>query len=354
MKHGGDIYDHRVELDFSVNLNPLGTPDAILRSVERAKDRIGVYPEYTQDSLRNLIADTLGIRPDSVYAGSGASELLMAAVRALQPKKALLFEPAFSGYAHALTAAGCEMIRHPLFEENGFVLTEEDLAALNEDIDVVFVCDPANPSGLNIGDDVQLKLLERAEQNHAAVILDESFFPLSDQAYDRGNGKQAGDRAEARLKRFSHLIILRSLTKLFAMPGIRAGYAIASPELIAAVAMQLPEWNLSVVAEEAIRAGMEVLKETDFAKSSIAMIQRERSYLADRLKECGLTVYESHAPYLLFTGPQNLYEALLARGILIRDCSDFYGLEKGYFRVAVRDRTDNEKLAEALRMILCR
>ncbi len=354
MKHGGDIYNNRVELDFSVNLNPLGTPDEITAAIRHAQERISCYPEYTQNTVRRMIGAALQLDPASVYAGSGASELLMAAVRALHPKKALLFEPAFSGYAHALAGTDCEIVRHLLKEENAFALTKEDLTALTKDIDLVFVCDPANPTGANVRDEVLTELLSRAAQNHTAVILDESFFPLSDQAHDNGKGQAAGDRADTLTKEFENLIILRSLTKLFAIPGIRAGYVIASPDFIRRLTAQLPEWNLSVVAEEAIRAGMEVLSKTDFTEQSIRMIQTERAYLAATLRECGLTVYESQAPYLLFAGPDDLYEKLLQQGILIRACSDFYGLKKGTYRIAVRDHADNEKLAGALRKILCR
>ena len=214
----------------------------------------------------------------------------------------------------------------------------EDLAAIDEGIDLIIVCDPASPGGWNIQDGVMQELLLRAAKTGAFVILDESFYHLSDAGET--------DRAARLIGSYENLIIIRSLTKTLAIPGIRIGYAIGSGQRISSLRERLPEWDLSIIGEAAVIAGMKVLCESDFPAVSLSVIQRERKYLADSLRATGLFVFESNAPYLLFKGPKNLYQKLLERGILIRDCRDYEGLGEGCFRVAVKMHKENEKLIQ--------
>ncbi len=350
MAHGGDIYRNKVHTDFSVNLNPMGTPEEVSKALEGALLRSGCYPDPEQEAVRSVMAEKLGISSENVIAANGASALLMAAVRAIMPKHALLFEPCFSGYHHALLAPGCQITTCTTKEEAGFTFTEEDTTVLHEGVDVVFVCDPASPSGKNAEEGVLEKLLSKAKAIGATVILDESFYPLSDACIrNAGKGAAKEDRAMRLLGNYENLIIIRSLTKTLALPGIRIGYALGSKDEIRRIKDQLPQWDLSVMGEEAIQAGMRVLYESDYLEASRAMIQRERTYLADSLRSLGFFVYESNAPYLLFKASEDLYQKLLEQGILIRDCRDYEGLGAGYFRIAVKIHEENEKLIQTIR-----
>lgn len=344
MKHGGNVYENKVNMDFSVNLNPLGIPPEISDALQRSLDNAGRYPDPAQNDVRSSIAHALKLDKDCVYAGSGASQLILASVMALTPSKALLFEPGFSGYRHVLSAAGCPVLSHLLSEENGFAITKEDLKALSPDTDLVFVCDPINPTGLNVRDDVLYKLLERAASYHTAVILDESFYLMSDKASDGFT-----DRSAKLLSEFDNLYIIRSLTKLLAVPGVRIGYALSDPANIDKLIMQLPEWNLSAAGEEAIKAGMKLITKTDLISKTVKVILNERDFLRTGLKDMGLTVFDSNSLYILFRGPVGLYDRLLEKGILIRDCSDIPGLGPGFYRIAVKTHEDNEILMEAVR-----
>ena len=353
MTHGGDIYRNKVHMDFSVNLNPCGTPEEVTKAFQEGLLRCDQYPDPEQEAVRGVIAEKLGIHAENVIAASGASALLMATVRAIRPKKALLFEPAFSGYRYALTAAGCEITVCNTAEETGFVLTEKELDAIHQDMDLVFVCDPASPSGKNIEEDVLKKLFSRAEAIGASVLLDESFYQLSDAWMRRDQRKPgSGDHAARYLQSYDNLIIIRSLTKTLALPGIRIGYALSGRDLIQKVKDQLPQWDLSVPGEKAILAGMRVLYESEYLLSSHDRIQEERRYLTDSLQSMGLFVFASNAPYLLLKGPKDLYQKLLEQGILIRDCSDYEGLGQGYFRIAVKQHEENEALIKTRRGIL--
>ncbi len=343
MTHGGDIYRNKVNIDFSVNLNPLGTPERVKAAVAESIGRASFYPDIRQEEVRNAIAGALGIDRSLVYAGSGASELIMALVRAARPKKALLFEPAFSGYEYALKAAGCEILRYYPGEEKSFALTGGDVAAIEEDCDILFVCDPSNPSGQSIDEGVLAAILDKAARINAVVCLDESFFLMSDKAV-------RDVRMRNRLaEEYKNLIIVRSLTKILAMPGIRMGYVLAAPDIIGRISRQLPEWNLSVCCEAGIKAGMKEIYETDFIRRTVEMIKMERKKLAESLTGFGFKVYDSDTSFLLFKGPVDLYQKLLKRGILIRDCREFDGLGKGYYRIAVRSHEDNKRLVSILR-----
>lgn len=346
-RHGGDIYRNRIDIDFSVNLNPLGTPSSVMDALKSALKRVECYPDPFQEDVRRKLADLHGLDRENVYAGCGASELIQAAIRAINPKRALLFEPGFSGYRYALESVGCVMTHHPLSEGNGFAPAKEDIRAISTDIDIVFVCDPLSPSGINIDDELIDCILDEAKNNKAAVILDESFYEMSDKA-----AAAAANRSRELIMKYDNLFIIRSLTKLLAIPGIRAGYAISSCANIRRMIRQLPEWNLPVTSEEAIKAGIRAISETGLVQETVRLIRKERDYLSGILKGYGFKVIDSNTSYILFRGPDDLYDKLLGRGILIRDCSDYEGLEKGWYRTAVKDHMCNEKFAEALREIM--
>ena len=358
MSHGGDIYRNKVNMDFSVNLNPLGPQEEILNAVRNSIGMVSKYPDLEQEGLREILATALGLNRNYVFAGNGASELIMAVVRAVKPRKALLFEPVFSGYEYALKSLEysdyenyeknrSRILKYQLEEDNDFRLTEEDLHVINEDIDLIFLCDPVNPTGWNIDEDILIKILDKAKSNNTYVCIDESFFLMSDKAlYDMDTGK--ANRAEL-VRRYDNLIIIRSLTKLLAMPGIRMGYVLSLPQNIQRIKKQLPEWNLSVTSEVAIREGMRVITETDFIQRVVAEIRCERSYLQNELKNLGFKIFDSDTSFLFFKGPENLYEKLLEENILIRDCSDFSGLQKGFYRIAVKSHRENVELIRVLR-----
>ena len=353
--HGGDVYRNQVHTDFSVNLNPLGTPASVTDAIRSSLEKADRYPDLAQEQVRSVIADAVDLQRENVYAGSGASELLMAAVRAADPKKAFLFEPCFSGYHHALQAVGCEIKRHITDVSKGFAITDSDIDAMERDVDLIIVCDPLCPAGRHVSEEILRRIFDRAGAQRATVILDESFYFLSDGAgyYDQGNRMDHSyDRTATLIREYDHLIIIRSMTKLLAIPGIRCGYAMGSPEMTERLKQQLPEWNLSVVAQEVIKAGIGVIEETDFVERSAVMIRKERDYLTLNLRQMGMKVFDSQAPFLLFTGPEHLHEELLKQGTLIRDCSDYLGLGSGYFRIGVKKHSENEMLIKAMRGII--
>ena len=334
MGHGGDIYRNKVKMDFSVNLNPAPVPEAIRSAMEEGMKNAGVYPDPEQESVRSALAELERVETDNIFAGNGASEMILAAVRAVSPRMALLIEPGFSGIRHALQSLPSVKIREfHLREDQGFTLTRDILTMLDEDVDLLYLADPWNPTGQNPDPGLLDEILQAAAKNHIMVLLDQSFYLLS------AAGREAGIPENLR-RYFGNLIIIRSFTKLFALPGIRMGYAVSSPDHIRHIRKQLPEWNLSSAAGSVMTAGAALLKDGRNSVFDHADAEKERLFLSEALKNRGFRVYPSDTIFLLFRAPEGLYERFLARGVLIRDCSDYPGLN-GYCRIAVKDHGSN-------------
>lgn len=346
MNHGGDIYRNNIELDFSVSLNPVQVPATFAQAFEKGLARAGVYPDLRQERIRKVLAEANGVQPSQVYAGNGASELLLAVVRALAPKQVLLVEPGYIGYHHVLSGIGTQEVSgYFLKRENGFALDEDIASATTPGTDLLFLCDPWNPTGENIEEGLLTKILEKAAVCKTTVLLDRSFYLLS----DRWNAKQ--DLASL-LQTFPNLIVLTSYTKVLGLPGVRMGFVVASDAWIQKIALQLPEWNLSVMAEEVMAAGVQLIRETDFVEQSAKCIQSGREYLTKALTELGFTVYPSRSNFILFHADADLTESLKKRGILIRNCGDFAGLTDCDYRIGVKDMAANETLVRHLGEIM--
>ena len=227
---------------------------------------------------------------------------------------------------------------------------EESRSAISkvlEDTDMVFICDPVNPTGCDISDEILEEILKKSAENDIAVCVDESFMPMSDKAVEQGRIDLA-----KHINEYDRLYVIRSLTKLFAMPGIRMGYVLSSPEGIEKLCAQLPEWNLPVTAEAAIIEGIKLIKDTSFISDTVKLIKKEREYLTGELTKHGLKIFPGRTSFILCKGPGKLYEKLLERGVLIRDCSEDPGLGAGFFRIAVKDHESNMKLSAIIGEIL--
>ena len=344
MIHGGDIYGRKVRYDFSVSVNPSQRPEAVRDAMVAAAERVEAYPDIMQREFREKLAQFERLEPDEIWGGNGASELLMGIAYWLRPKRAALLAPCFYGYRHVLSALGdCQIVEFPLDVTHGFLLSEEFLDWLAVvDVDALFIANPNNPTGRLVAPGLMAQILARCRAAGAAVVLDESFLRTS-----------SGGRSERRrLAEFPNLYVVDAFTKLFAIPGARAGYVVSAAENIAGVRSRLPEWNMSSFATSAALACLETMATTDFVAESVHTIERERRYLTDALRSMGLRVFDSDTNFLLFYSETPLARALLTKGILIRDCRNFAGLTAGFYRIAVRARAENEILVAAIAELL--
>ncbi|MBQ5431102.1 MAG: aminotransferase class I/II-fold pyridoxal phosphate-dependent enzyme [Lachnospiraceae bacterium] len=345
MIHGGYIYDREIITDFSVNLNPLPMPQEIQKALLQSISRIHCYPDPLQQKARECLALLHNIRQDQVLGGNGASELIFGIVSMLQPKKALLLRPGFYGYEHALKAVNCQIRDFCLKEEEGFLPDEKILPYLTEDLDLLFLTNPNNPTGKLINDSLLRKILIRCRDKKISVLLDECFYEMS------SSEEKIADRYRELLFHYPNLYVLKAFTKLFRIPGVRTGYVLSDAKNLLRLRNHLPEWNMSVIAQDATVACSTYLMETDYIKRTKALIDKERTFLENRLEAMGIKVFDSDCSFLLMRSEQNLYRQLLEHRILIRDCSNFKGLKEGYYRMAVKGREENQRVVAELSSI---
>ncbi len=363
MIHGGDIYRHPVQYDFSVSLNPMGIPpgvrEAILGAAEEQICRPS-YPQYDNSSLKESVSGFLkGQESESgripsdageserLLVGNGASELLMCLCQTIRPKKALIPVPSFYGYERACDAVGCKIRFYDLRPENGYLPDQDMLLQLTEDIDLVMLANPNNPTGRLTERGYLMELLVKCRQNRIAVLLDESFI-----WFCHGTPSMTEVAEE-----FGNLFILGSFTKLFSIPGIRLGYLYGSDtEQISRIGKNLAEWNVSAAAQKVGCACTEektwIIRTQEYVKAERDYLWRGLEQVAESHRNAGLKLFESDANYLMLCCRLPLYDELLGRGILIRNLENMRGLPGGFYRIGIRSREENEVLIRTIREVI--
>ncbi len=334
--HGGDIYRNEVKLDFSVNVNPLGMPESVAAALHGAVERCGSYPDIKAEKLKKAVSESVGIPEEYLLFGNGVSELFMAVMHGIKPEKTVIPVPSFYGYEYAAKAAGGEIIYYVMKQENSFCPGADIDAVLTKDVQLLFLANPNNPVGNLLGRKTLLCLLQHCQEKGIYVVLDESFIEF------------CGERFSmlAEIEALDCLILIRTFTKIFSIPGVRLGYLICSnPKIRNKIATQLPEWNLSGFAQE---AGCVCAGQREFIRETENYIKTERQLLEEGLKKKGFRVFPSCANFIMFYSDEDLYEKLLEKGILIRDCRNFRGLGQGFYRIAVKTRKENEILLDAI------
>lgn len=344
--HGGDIAGFerlhgRAPLDFSASLNPLGMPAGVTRAARDAVDKAEPYPDPLCRKLREAMADKLSLNADWIFCGNGAADVIHRLTLARRPARALLVAPSFAEYERALHIAGCEIVYHDLDREGAFAIDKRYLERLTPDIDIAFLCQPNNPTGGLLDREFIVRALGRCEQNGTLLVVDECFVPFVDAPDSVGMTGWLGEHPS--------LFLLGSFTKLYAMAGLRLGFGLCSDiVLVEQVCAAGQPWSVSSVAQA---AGLAALAEDAYVEESLAVVRRERQWLAEQLRALGIEP-AGEANYLFFhTDIPRLADALAEDGILIRDCANFRGLRRGDYRIAVRSRDENARLIAALRRI---
>ncbi|WP_148409146.1 pyridoxal phosphate-dependent aminotransferase [Murimonas intestini] len=340
--HGGDIYSRSFELDYSVNINPLGIPRAVKEAAEKGVALSEHYPDVQCRTLKRAIERKEGVSREAVICGNGAAELIFAIALGIRPGKALLAAPGFAEYEQALRAAGCSISYYTLKEENGFEAGRDFVDMVTEDLDIVFLCNPNNPTGIAYSRDFLRDVLVKCRECKVVLVVDECFIEFMDSPMEY--------TMRPFLEEYDNLFLLKAFTKTYAMAGLRLGYGLSSSRaLLEAMAAVMQPWNVSIPAQ---MAGTAALAETGYVESARNLIRSERKYLTDNLRQLGLTVYDGAANFIFFKGPVNLGEACKDAGILLRDCSNYHSLGAGYFRIAVRTRKENELLVKTMQRIM--
>ena len=350
-EHGGTIFAVARELgispgellDFSASINPLGPPPGVWPAIEEAFSWVGHYPDTACTGLRLLLAEKLGVAPEQLVVGNGSTELIHLIPRQgrFSRKRALLVAPTFSEYGHGLELAGWSFDYLFLSPGDGFAL---ELSRVEERLgggyDLLYLCNPGNPTGRLYSRDEVGALLGLCREAGTFCVLDEAFMDFCEDG-----------AALPLLARNDGFLILRSMTKFYGFPGIRLGYALGSGKIIAELERLRPPWSVGTLAQA---AGMAALADRGHGENTVALVTAERGRLAEGLAGMpGVKVYPGAANYLLGEltcggTAGELARRLLGRRILIRDCSNFPGLNGRFFRVAVRGAVENGLLLEGI------
>ena len=444
--HGGDVYRRAVDLDYSVNINPLGMPPRACAAAKHGVDQSTAYPDWKVEKLRDAVVSFLnrkfaavvppaganadirvpsvGMRAESVTAsapagaavpvpeeietyeacsggpravvpewitfGNGAADLIYRLMQVLRPQQVVVAAPAFAEYSVAAKRVGAQVVPIYLSEAADFSFTPAVEATLIRAIEAapsgsaVFLCNPNNPDGNVIRAGVLQRIATSCEAHRSWLIVDECFLPFlrSDDATNSSGGQEAGEReprtpvcpsevsdvAQERypseracsmvpsLRAFEHLVILRAFTKIYGMPGLRLGYMLTVAQALTdAVRATMTPWEINLPAQ---LAGVAALEETEFVEKTRALIRAERTFLVQTLPTLPYVekvyVPASDANFILFRteeGAPDLKALLLDRGVLIRACGNYEGLDARYYRICVRTHAENLELIQRWRAL---
>lgn len=336
--HGGDIYGGGVRLDFSVNVNPLGMPPAAREALAGGIGEDVRYPDPYCRALRGALAQRYAVPAEAILCGGGASDLLFRLCACLRPRRVLQAAPTFSEYGRCAALFGAEVRSYPLRRENGFAGESGFLAALTPGTDMVFLCSPNNPTGRLWDGALLREIALQCGENGTYLVLDECFLPFTE-----------GESLVPLLAECPHLLILRAFTKIFGMAGLRLGVLLGEPALLERIAAWGPEWAVSTAAQ---RAGLAALQEQGWEERTRALAARERSAVGQALQSMGVTVYPSDANFLLCRAPRPVAEGMAARGVPVRRCGNFPGLDERDFRVGLKTAEEDRIFLDTLQEVL--
>lgn len=333
--HGGNVHKASTELgipckkivDFSANINPLGLSSKGLKNIKRNISNVLNYPDPNYSKLKKSLSEYYGVDRDQVLLGNGAIQLIYSYTRLKNKGKALIPAPGFVEYEKALLQSGWSI---SLYSSKSEIIPD--------DVDVIFICNPNNPTGVSYSESFLINLLERCKNSKTDLFLDEAFTEYS--AYPSLSNY---------INKYNNLYILKSLTKFFAIPGLRLGaFLTSNKEFLENSTNNFIPWSINSVVEDYIVSGV---KDKKYIKRSIKYIKNERYWLYKKLCNIdGLKVYRSQGNYLLFkiSSGIDLSSILKKRGILIRSCSNYNNLDSSYYRVAVKKHFLNRLLIKHL------
>lgn len=353
--HGGNIYEAARRygyaeskiLDFSSNVNPLGPSPVAKRAANKALSFIGRYPDPDLLELRTAIARYFGIKSGHVLCGNGSNTLIHLIPRVFRPKKVLIPFPTYSEYAVAAEDAGGEVVPVSLLESEGFRLDPIEMSFALKDADMAFLCNPNNPTGRAVPKAEMLEIVRFAHEHGVRLVVDEAFMDFD---------YMDSDSVIKEAVESSHLICVRTFAAFFGMPGLRIGYAVSDEKTIAALHDSQEPCPVSIPAEQAAIA---VLGDWSYIRKTRRLVEKERNRLLSALRILpGVETFPCAANFILIkvtsTDVPTFIDKLGERGMLVRDCSSFPGLDGRYIRITVRTGWDNRRLMKAFRELLVR
>ncbi|WP_353684577.1 threonine-phosphate decarboxylase CobD [Thermodesulfovibrio sp. 3907-1M] len=343
MRHGGDIYTvseltgkspYEI-LDMSSSVNPLPLPEKIKKKVIEKFPFLHKYPDTEARAFVRTLSELYDIPSEKIICGNGLTELIYLTVQALKPESVLLLEPTFTEYERACKFNDINDI------ERIFSLSKEKIIEMlwktmkERKYAMVFICNPNNPTGWLIEKSEILKLASLYEDT--IFVVDEAFIDFVPE--------------ESLFREVSpNIIVLRSLTKFYGLAGLRFGYAVASIQIVERIKKYRHPWSINSLAQ---LIAEEIIRDEDFKRQSYEFFKSEKDFFERSLNELKLKYFPSVANFYLFEIPKKgVFQYMIERGVLIRDCSNFYGLNENFIRVSVKSRAENERFFKEMKEFL--
>ncbi|MDE6671268.1 MAG: aminotransferase class I/II-fold pyridoxal phosphate-dependent enzyme [Ruminococcus sp.] len=338
--HGGNIYKYRNFFDFSANINPIGMPESVRKAVIESADLWQKYPDPYCTELTEKISEKEKISAGQIVCGNGADDIICRIIAFLRPKNAVICVPCFSEYARLLSGNDCKIRTYFLYEKNNFSVKPDIIKYINENTDIIFLCSPNNPTGNTINPEILRNIAEKCLSAGTILVCDECFMDFVEDNKNKTSMNFLN----------KNMIIIKAFTKIYAMAGLRLGYGIfGDSELAGKVRCTGQYWSVSAPAQI---AGITALDESGYIEKTLNYIGKERNFLTNELSGLGFKVFPAEANFIFFRSNFPVWEILKKEKILIRNCENYNGLDKNFFRIAVRTHEENIVLISALRRAL--
>ncbi len=354
--HGGNVWEisekYKIPvdqlIDFSISTNPLGAPEKALQSIRQNLNLIYHYPDPDHEWLLEALSNSVSVKPNNVVIGNGSTELiyLFTEIFLENGTEAVIPVPTFSEYKAAIERFGGNMVFVKCNPAKNFRLNFEELeSTITKKTRIIFLCNPNSPTGYLYDKDDVLRIIEAAAEKNVLVFLDEDYIDFVDDSKRYSMAEYVND--------YDNLFVLRSLTKFYGLAGVRIGFGLASPDIVKIIKKARMPWSVNSLA---MFATVEAVKDNDFIKKTKLLLSKSKREMLEMFKTIPwLKVYPSETNFLLveiiqgeLTSTQ-LREGLAKKGLLIRDCKDFDGLNNRFFRVTVRRPEENKKLIEQIK-----
>lgn len=349
--HGGNIWQYLKApknrlIDFSANINPLGISPGVKKIIAGNINMLAYYPEPQAQSLKAGIADYHNINKNNILIGNGSIELIHLIPRALKPGNTLIIGPTFSEYEFAVRLNKSKPVFVLGKEQKNFRINTAGIKKAIPKTGLIFLCNPNNPTSAVMQKNELMEIIWLCKRHNSVLAVDEAFMDFV------RNSKEITLLNES--VRHNRVLVIRSLTKFFSLPGLRIGYLTGQQSIIRHISKFQYPWNVNLPAQLAAR---EALKDRQYIKSSKRIIREEADFLFENLCRInGLKVYPPSANFVFcklekcrIKSARQLNNALLKYGIVIRCCNNFRGLDNRFFRVAVRTRSENKQLIKSLK-----
>lgn len=324
-------------LDFSANINPLGPPQRLKEGWDELFSLITDYPDPTASRLTSMLAAKEGITEREILVGNGGAELISLVGRLLAGKRVLILQPTFSEYEEACRVNGCQIQYHLLDLENWDLNIDKLIAKLPE-VDAVFLCNPNNPTGMFFGKNIVEFLASECKKKHSLFIVDEAFYDFV----------RDYESTVPCIHTYDNMLIIRSMTKMFSIPGLRLGYIMGSELLLSQLRRLKPHWSVNALA---MKAGEWCLNDHTYIERTITLIENEREKLRSFYQKNDFSVSPSKVNFYLLKDLKSddqlpFFMYLLENGIIPRHTMNFPGLEGDWLRLAIKGPNDHERLME--------